>query len=219
MLDLTNVINVSVTQVPTGLGNYNINNLGLFTTESPINGALTNSYGVYVSPTAVGVDWGTGSEAYAQAVAVFSQQPNILAGDGVLLIFPMNGGETLQQAVDRCVPLVFFCGIISNAYPASGNMVALSTDIQSYGNKILFLPSTTSGDIAGAFTSIKAASNYATRCLYNSVSALQARLFAASAAGRGLSVDFSGSNTALTMNLKQLAGITPDEGILMRFTT
>lgn len=213
MLDIVDVINVSVSQEPTGLGNYNINNLALFTTETPLNGALTNSFGAYVSPTEVGVDWGTGSEAYAQAVAVFSQQPNILAGGGNLLIFPMNGGETLQQAIDRCVPLVFFCGIISNAYPASGNMLTLANDVQSYGNKILFLPSNSSADIAGAFTSIKTAGDYSTRCIYNTVSALNARLLAASAAGRGLSVDFSGSNTAITMNLKQLVGMNPDEGI------
>lgn len=213
MLDIVNVINVSVSQVPTGLGNYNINNLALFTTETPINGALVNTYGAYVSPTDVATDWGTGSEAYAQAVAVFSQQPNILAGGGNLLIFPMNAGETLQQAIDRCVPLVFFCGIISNNYPASGNMLALATDVQSYGNKILFLPSNNGSDIAGAFTNIKSSGLYTTRCLYNTVSALNARLFAASAAGRGFSVDFSGSNTAITMNLKQLAGMNPDEGI------
>lgn len=213
MLDLVNVINVSVSQVPQGLGNFNINNLALFTTETPIDGGLVNSYGAYVSPTAVAEDWGTGSEAYAQAVAVFSQQPNILAGGGNLLIFPMNGGETLAQAITRCISKVFFCGIISNSYPASANMKALADQIQAYGDKILFLPSNVFSDIAGAFTDIKNASDSNTRCLYSTVSALEARLFAARAAGRGLSVNFSGSNTAITMNLKQLQGMNPDEGI------
>lgn len=213
MLDIVNVIDVTVSQVPQGLGNYNINNLALFTSETPINGALINNFGAYVSPSAVATDWGSGSEAYAQALAVFSQQPNILAGGGNLLIFPMNGGETLVQAIARCNPLVFFCGIISNAYPASGSMKTSADAVQSYGTKILFLPSSSSTDIAGAFTDIKNASDTYTRCLYYSVNALQARLFAAAAAGRGFSVDFSGSQTAITMNLKQLATISPDEGI------
>ena len=213
MLDIVNVIDVSVSITPQGLGNYNINNLALFTSETPINSGLVGTYGAYVSPAAVAADWGTGSEAYAQALAVFSQQPNILAGGGNLLIFPMTGGETLAQAITRCIPLVFFCGIISNDYPASGNMKALADQVQAYGDKILFLPSATSSDIAGAFTTIKGAGDYATRCLFYSTTASDARLFAAATAGRGFSVDFSGSNTAITMNLKQLATISPDEGI------
>jgi hypothetical protein len=213
MLDIVNVINVSVIQTPVGLGNYNINNVALFTSEIPLAGGAYGNFGDYVSPDAVGDDWGTGSEAYAQAIAVFSQQPNILAGGGNLIIFPMLPAETLAQAITRCEPLVFFCGIISNTYPTSGNMLALANVVAGYQDKILFLPSTTGSDIAGPFTDIKNATDNSTRCLYYSVSALTARMFAAAAAGRGLSVDFSGANTAITMNLKQLIGISPDEGI------
>lgn len=213
MLPISNVIEVSVSQPPIGLGNYNINNIGLFTTEVPINYALINGYGSYVSPAEVALDWGTGSEAYAQAVQVFSQQPNILAGGGTLIIFPMNGGETLAQAITRCTPLVFFCGIISNDYPVSAGMVALATLVQANQLQILFLPSTTFSDVAGAFTSIQAASLTNTRCMYNTQNALTARLMAAAAAGRALSVNFNGSNTAITMQMKQLAGVLPDPGI------
>lgn len=219
MLSITDIIQVSVSQVPQGLGDFNINNLALFTTETPINGTLINSYGAYVSPAAVATDWGTGSEAYSQAVAVFSQQPNILAGGGNLIIFPMNGGETLATAITRVLPLVFFCGIISNNYPSSGAMKALADQVQAYGDKILFLPSSSVSDIAGAFTDIKNGTDTYTRCLYYSTSALTARLFAAATAGRGFSVDFNGSNTAITMNLKQLATISPDEGITQTIYT
>ena len=125
----------------------------------------------------------------------------------------MNNAETLAQAVARCTPLVFFCGIISNSYPASANMVALATAVQANQLQILFLPSTTFSDIAGAFTSIQQASLTNTRCIYNSQNALTARLMAASAAGRGLSVNFNGANTAITMQMKQLVGIIPDPGI------
>lgn len=213
MLDIVNVINVSVSQTPTGLGYYNINNLALFTNEIPIAGGAYGTYQAYVSPSAVATDWGSNSETAAQAVAVFAQQPNILAGGGNLLIFPMQGGETLGQAITRVIGTVFFCGIISNSYPASGNMKALADQVQAYGTKLLFLPSASGTDIGGAFTDIKNAGDYYTRCMYYSTSALNARLMAAAAASRGMSVNFYGSNTAITMNLKQLATISPDEGI------
>lgn len=229
MLELSNIINVSVSLNPVGLGNFNINNIALFSKEVPLlndessssssSGAgeyVPGPYGTYrsyASAAAVGADWGTESEVYDLAVAVFSQQPNILSGGGNLLIFTMGADETLAEAIARSVNVVFFCGIISTDYPAPEDMEALATQIQAYGNKILFLPSAVSSTIAGAFTDIKDAKLTNTRCLYYSTTALEAREFAAAYAGRALSVDFEGSKTALTMNLKQLSGVDPDEGI------
>lgn len=228
MLELTNVISISVSENPSGLGDYNINNLALFSNEVPLANDLSSSssssggeeynpgpYGehrVYVSAAAVAADWGSNSETYALANAIFSQQPNILAGGGRLIIFPMSqGGETLAEAIARTKDSIFYCGIISTTYPVSGSMKTLADAIQGYGDKILFLPSVSSSDITGAFTDIKNASDTNTRCLYYSVSASEARKFAAAYAGRALSVDFRGSNTAITMNLKSLSGITEDD--------
>lgn len=213
-IDLTNVITVSVSTNPAGLGAYNINNLALFSSETPVDTPY-GDYRVYRSAAEVGTDWGTSSETYQQALAVFSQQPNILAGNGELIIFPIDTGsaETLAQAIARTKDMIFYCGIISTQYPAAGDMKTLADTIQSYGDKILFLPSADSNDIAGDFTDIKNAADTYTRCLYYSTSALNARLFAAAAAGRGMSVNFEASNTALTMNLKQLATIDADTGI------
>jgi len=45
----------------------------------------TSGYALYVSPTQVGKDFGTSSITFAQANAIFSQQPNILAGGGQLI--------------------------------------------------------------------------------------------------------------------------------------
>lgn len=229
MLELSNIINVSVSLNPAGLGNFNINNLALFTKEVPLANDESSSssssgageyvpgpygsYRAYASAAEVGADWGTDSETYQQAVAVFSQQPNILSGDGNLLIFTMGADETLAEAIDRAVDLVFFCGIISTDYPAPASFADLASQVQAYGDKIIFLPSSDSTAIAGAFTDIKSAKLTSARCLYYSTTALAARLFAAAYAGRGLSVDFDGSKTTLTMNLKTLSGITADPGI------
>jgi hypothetical protein len=213
MIDLINFINISVSQTPVGLGEVNINNVALFTDDDPIS-AYFDTYGAYVSAAAVGAAFGTGTETYQQAQALFSQQPNILQGGGNLIIIPFeDGSETIAEAIERTKDTVFYCGVISTRYPSSGDMPDAADDIQAFGDKILILPSTTVGDIAGAFTTIKNASDFATRCLYCSTSALDARLYAAAYAGRFFSTNFDASNGCQTMNLKSLITIDPDEGI------
>lgn len=86
-LPITNVVTISVSQTSPGVGDYNTSNLGLFTDEAPdlsSFGAL--GYASYLTPTQVGVDFGTSSDTYAMANAVFSQQPNILLGGGQLVV-------------------------------------------------------------------------------------------------------------------------------------
>lgn len=293
-LPLSNVISVNVFFPPTGIGAFNVNNLALFTSDAFLSNPDGDVYRVYSSAQTVGEDFGTTTETYLQAVAVFSQQPNILAGGGTLIIFPSftataisavtvaaggtgyvvgdvlnvvqsgayggtvtvatvyagaitsvtlttggagysaaaglatTGGtgtgatitissvtaESLTQAIARVANMVYFCGIISTSYGLNSTWAALATAVQAYGNKLLFLPSNSLTDINGVFTTIKNATNYYTRCLYFSDSTAQnGRLFAAAYAARLLSVNFSGSFTAITMNLKQLSGITADAGI------
>lgn len=76
MLQLTNVIKISVSEAPVGLGAYNVNNVALFTDETPKGGFPTAGYTPYVSPAEVAEDFGTESDTYAMAVAFFSQNPN-----------------------------------------------------------------------------------------------------------------------------------------------
>jgi hypothetical protein len=212
MLPLSTVINVSVEQLAAGLANYNLSNLLLVTSASAPSSYGTEVYGVYTSVEAVLEDYGATDETYLQAEAVFSQQPNILNNSGKLLIYPAQ--TNLKSAFDTFATSgIFFSGLISVIAPVSGSMKALADDVQAYGNKILFLPSATLGDIAGAFTTIKAASDNKTRCLYYSGTAQEARLFAAAYASRLLGTNLSGSNTAITMQFKSLAGIAADEGI------
>ena len=57
------------------------------------------------------------------------------------------------------------------------------------------------------------ASDSHTRCLYYGGTAQEARLFAAAACGRGMGVNFDGSNTTNTLHMKSLATITPDDTV------
>jgi len=78
MLDLSNVINIAVSQAPVGLGAYNVNNVALFTEETPLVAFPSAGYVPYVSATAVGTDFGTTTKTYKMAVAFFSQNLNAL---------------------------------------------------------------------------------------------------------------------------------------------
>ena len=87
-LSISNVINISVSQAQTGIGEYNVNNLALFTNDIPGDTFGSLGYQLYLSPEQVAIDFGSSSETYAMANSVFSQQPNILAGGGYLVVIP-----------------------------------------------------------------------------------------------------------------------------------
>ena len=108
-LSIANVINISVSQPGAGLGNYNTSNLGLFTHEEPAGSFGTDGYKIYLEPAEVAVDFGTNSITYKMALAVFSQNPNIKANGGYLVIMPMAAE----------VQSISFSGV-----PASGSFVA-----------------------------------------------------------------------------------------------
>jgi hypothetical protein len=87
-LSLTNVINVSVSEAQAGAGEYNTSNLAIFSSEVYESSFGSLGYKIYLSPQEVGEDFGTDSQTYASAVSVFSQKPNILAGNGYLVVVP-----------------------------------------------------------------------------------------------------------------------------------
>lgn len=88
-LSLTNIINISVAQAQAGVGDYNTSNLAIFSHEPyDANTFGDDGYKIYLSPIEVGEDFGTSSQTYSMAVAVFSQRPNILAGNGYLTVIP-----------------------------------------------------------------------------------------------------------------------------------
>lgn len=68
----------------------------------------TLGYSLYLSPTGVATDFGSASKTTQMANSIFSQQPNILAGNGQLIVIPFT---TCKQT------LTF------SAAPASGSFV------------------------------------------------------------------------------------------------
>lgn len=95
---LTNVINISIATPQPGVGAYNTSNVAIFSRETvnyPTFG--TQGYKQYVSPVQVATDFGTSSNTYAMALAIFSQQPNILSNGGYLVIIPFLATAQLAQ--------------------------------------------------------------------------------------------------------------------------
>lgn len=211
-LEISNVVNVSVSATPAGVNAYNTSNLAIFTGDTPGMGFGSLGYKLYLDPTDVGVDFGTGSVTYAEALAVFSQQPNILAGDGVLVIIPYLSSETLDAAITRTKDLVQYFGVMSQAIESQVDMLAAAAVIQAL-NKIGFFVQKAGASIApgGSLDLLRTGGFSQSRGLYyGSSDDLSALVMQASYAGRALSVDFSGSNTTTTMNLKDLIGVQPD---------
>ena len=211
-LSISNVIEISVSQAQTGIGEYNVNNLVLFTSDTPGGSFPGVGYAIYLDPTQVGVDFGTTSQTYQMANQVFSQQPNILAGGGYLVIIPYLMSETLAAAIARTEGLVQYFGIMSETMVGSSDGLAAAAVVQPL-NKMLFVVSRTSADIlpGGYLDLIRLDGWTQTRGLYYGAAVdADALNMMASYAGRALSTNFNGSNTTETMHLKDLVGVEPD---------
>ncbi len=101
-LSLTNVINISVSQAQAGIGEYNTSNIAFFTREEYDAETIGDlGYKIYLSVQEVGEDFGTESQTYAMAVAAFAQKPNMLAGNGYLVIIPMLDDLPAITAVQK----------------------------------------------------------------------------------------------------------------------
>lgn len=311
-LSLTNVINISVSQAQAGAGDYNTSNLAIFTEEVYDSGGFGSlGYKIYLDPTEVGTDFGTGSQTFAMATAVFSQKPNILAGNGYLVIIPfipetenlafsdiaasgtfeiifpggttaainwndtastiqtkvraitgqettvvtgsiaseslhivysgkygvqtpvtitanslvnassiaitvtvttLTAAETYAAAITRTASLVQYFGIIATLVIGQTDMLAAAAIVQAL-NKIVFFVSKNSASVSpgGLLDLLQSGGFTQSRGLYyGSATDSDALNMMAAYAGRGLSVNFLGSNTTLTMHLKDLTGIQPD---------
>lgn len=312
-LSLGNVFEVSVSAPGASVGEYNTSNLAVISHEAAANSFGSLGYKIYVDPTEVQTDFGSASITYKLALGVFSQQPNIRANGGYLVIFKtleskqslsfsgtptagqfvlnVNGintapilfsdnaaavqakivaagfpgalvtgsyaagftvdligvynapllstsgntlvatatpvvitpaitqaAETMAEAITRADALVHFFGVIFTVELVQAQLLAAAAVLLPMRKIGGFLGSL-AADAApngkldqlttGGFTN----SRGILRTLSGSQTVTDGLVQVASYFGRGLSVDFSGSNTTITMHLKDLKGVNPDLGI------
>lgn len=94
VIPVSNIINVTVAQTPSGLTERNANVVALFTTESPSN---NNDFDIFISASQVEEIYGTNSVTTQMANAVFSQTPNLRSGAGNLVIIPLENATSATQ--------------------------------------------------------------------------------------------------------------------------
>lgn len=134
------------------------------------------------------------------------------AGEDAITLY-----ETLSEAITRLAGEIYFEGILTTRNVLDDEMTAASNLVEGMNNRILMTPISEVADLTGLAQSVSA--NAKTRpVMYLTGSTVEerarnSRLFAAAYLSRGLAVNYSGSNTTLTMNLKTLNGMVADTQI------
>ena len=102
ILAVNNVIDVTISSIGAGVLTPNVNNVALFTQETPSN---PDAYNIYRDPTEIGKAYGTDSMAYLMAVNIFSQTPNLLSGAGQLITIPLVNAVSATEGKTVTVDL------------------------------------------------------------------------------------------------------------------
>lgn len=223
MVDISNVINTSISQAPAGLEGYNVNSFLYLSAVRPVSKWNTETYRIYKAATDVGKDFGTDSSTYKDAVMIFSQKPNLLAGNGYLVIAPLivtgespsEVVENLSDALNRVKAQIYFGGWMTNKKAEAEEVIA-AAQLNETLESIYLLGSGDAADFTadtGLFDKVSKLSLSRTKLLYYGDSTENLdnmRGFVAAYAGRGFSVNFAAQNSTITMNLKDLVGVSPD---------
>lgn len=123
-----------------------------------------------------------------------------------------SSGEKILDAIARTEGAVGYVGVMTTLNLEDDAIKTIAAGIQST-DRLFFHHVSSPSDIAGIKALITDLGYTRTRIVLHTYGQETANLMKAAYAGRGCSVNFSGSNTSQTMNLKQLAGISPDYGI------
>lgn len=225
VLPLSYFTTVSINSTPVLPQTPNQSTIALITKDNiPATWSSGQYFGIYTSLSGVATDFGINSNSYAIAQSAFAQQPNFLSvSGGYFVIIPRLQSpslETTQAAIIRAQNLVQFFGVLIDeelADSAPSTFQELANFIQTQ-NMMLFYCSSNPNDInpGGAIDLVRQANDENTRCFYygtpllNGAGVQQTQIFAAAYAARLLSVNFNAANSTLTMNGKQLNGITQD---------
>lgn len=216
-LPLNRVTNVTVTLSARAAQGRNFGSMLILGNSDviPVNERLR----LYSSADDIGDDFGIDSEEYKAAVIWFSQSPQptqIYVGRWVNTLTSAESGptETLLQAVNTLLDYNVWYGlhlaVPENDYPEDADIISVSAAIEAATvSRILAITSDEADILSAAVetdlaSKLKAAKYSRTYIHYSSTS----RYAALSAFGRAFTVNFTGSNTTITLKFKQLPGIT-----------
>jgi len=216
-LPLSRVTNVTVTLSARAAQGRNFGSMLLLggSTVIPVSERIR----LYSSADDIGDDFGVDSQEYAAAVIWFSQQPQptqIYVGRWVKTLGTGENGEveTLLQAVNALMDYNSWYGlhlaVPEDDYPTDADIISVAAAIQAATTSRIFGLTTAEPETLVAATTtdlsskLKAAGYGRTFIQYSTSS----RYAALSAFARGFTVDYTASNTTITLKFKQQPGVT-----------
>ncbi|NMP26848.1 DUF3383 domain-containing protein [Rahnella sp. SAP-1] len=214
-LPVSNVVSVDVIMSPTAATGRNFGSLLILGTSTVI--PVSERLRLYSAAADIGTDFGVESEEYKAATTFFAQSPaptQVYVGRWAKTLATAEAGsvETMLQAVNAVLDYNSWYGLtIADSAPlAAVDILSAAAAIESAGvSRIMaitsadaaILTTTSTTDLA---SKLKAASYGRTFIQYSSTNSYAA----VSAFGRAFTVDFTGSNTTLTMKFKQEPTVT-----------
>lgn len=221
MVDITNVVNSTISAGETVLGQRNTNAVLYLTTVTPV-AVLSESWKVYKNAADVGTDFGTTSTVYKDALVMFGQNPNMINGNGYLIVAPLIKTtveetitvEDLDDALIRLHAAVYFGGWLTDK---EANASEFTTAAQ-YSETIntIALIGASSLAASGIIDTLSALNLNHTKLLYYGNAGTNndnLRAFVAGYAGRMFCVNFAAADSMITANLKTIRGLTADNTI------
>lgn len=216
-LPLSRVSNVTVTLSARAAQGRNFGSMLIMGVSTVI--PITERLRAYSSPDDIGDDFGVDSEEYQAALIWFSQSPQptlLYVGRWAKTLTSAESGstETLQQAVNAIMDFNSWYGLhlaVEEAdYPTDAELIGVAAAIEASTVSRIFGITTDEPETLVAATTtdlsskLKAAKYSRTFVQYSTSS----RYAALSAFGRAFTVDFTGSNTMITLKFKVEPGVT-----------
>lgn len=214
-LPVSNVVNVDVILSPTAASGRNFGSLLILGTSTVI--PVSERIRLYTSSEDIGADFGVDSPEYEAALVFFSQSPTptqvYIGRWAKTLTSAENGGtESLLQAVNAALQFTNWYGlaVADDTELKDVDLLAVAAAIQGSSLSRIFAVTTgnskvlDSTDTTNIGYKLKAGSFGRTFWQYSSTS----KYAAISAFGRAFTVNFTGSNTTITLKFKQEPGVT-----------
>ncbi|MCT6589180.1 DUF3383 domain-containing protein [Pantoea dispersa] len=216
-LPLSRVTNVTMTLSARAAQGRNFGSMLILGTSTVI--PISERMRAYSSADDIGDDFGIDSEEYRAAVIWFSQSPQptvIYVGRWAKTLTSSESGstETLLQAVNAIMDFNSWYGLhlaVDKAdYPTDAELINVAAAIEASTVSRIFGITTADPEtlVAATTTDLSSklkAAKYSRTFIQYSTSSLYAAL---SAFGRAFTVDFTGSNTTITLKFKVEPGVT-----------
>lgn len=216
-LPLNRVTNVTVTLSARAAQGRNFGSMLILGNSTVI--PITERLRLYSDPADIGDDFGVDSEEYKAAVVWFSQSPRptqLYVGRWVDSLTSAESGstETLLQAVNALLDYNSWYGLhlaVPEAdFPSDADIIPVAAAIEASTVSRIFGITTDEADtlVASVTTDLSSklkAAKYSRTFIQYSTSSRYAAL---SAFARAFTVDFTASNTTITLKFKQEPGVT-----------